>query len=331
MKRENLNYLAVGAFVLAMIVVFLISLYKITGRTGPTTEYYVYYGNVSGIKQGTLVLYEGFQVGQVEGIAPEWNAGRVSYRVALGIRRNWRIPTDSVARIVTSGLLAAVSIDIREGKNATYLSPGDAIQGEEGVRLFDTLADVAADFRQLSHEGIKPLLTNLNEHVTILGEEWMVLTTDTIRPLLEKINELVDQPELIEDTRSLLAKLNDSADRLREVLNDENRETIANILQNVEGASNNLNALLAGITETRLLMDGLLTDLETLVAENRTNIRRSIVDLQKSLQVVSEHIDAVAYHLEGSTRNIHEFSRQIRENPAILLRGAPASDEGVTK
>lgn len=57
MKRDNVNYLLVGAFVAVMLVLGFILLTAVTGRSGPTDEYRVFYDNVSGLKFGTGVYY----------------------------------------------------------------------------------------------------------------------------------------------------------------------------------------------------------------------------------------------------------------------------------
>jgi phospholipid/cholesterol/gamma-HCH transport system substrate-binding protein len=44
--------------------------------------------------------------------------------------------------------------------------------------------------------------------------------------------------------------------------------------------------------------------------------------------VVAQHIDAVAQNLEGTSRNMAEFSRRLKANPGLLLRGGrPETDE----
>jgi len=118
MKRENINYFAVGVFVLSMLAMFFVVLYKITGRTGPTDEYYVVYSNVTGLKYGTPVLYEGYQIGQVEKIDPVHSGGATRYQISLSVIKDWKIPSDSIAHLVTSGLISAITIDIKEGGEA---------------------------------------------------------------------------------------------------------------------------------------------------------------------------------------------------------------------
>jgi len=127
MRRDTINYTAVGAFVLVLFALVLTVLYQITGRRGPTDEYHAQYDNVEGIKYGTPDLYEGYPIGQVSEVLPVKSAQGTRFRLSLAVQNGWRIPADSEARVVKSGLLSAVAIDIREGDSASALSPGAEI------------------------------------------------------------------------------------------------------------------------------------------------------------------------------------------------------------
>jgi phospholipid/cholesterol/gamma-HCH transport system substrate-binding protein len=41
---------------------------------------------------------------------------------------------------------------------------------------------------------------------------------------------------------------------------------------------------------------------------------------------VARHIDAIAADLERSSRNLAEFTRQVRENPGVIVRGRERGD-----
>ena len=110
MKRDTINYVAVGGFVLAMLVALAALLFAITGRSGLMDTYYVQYKNVSGLKYGTPVYYQGYSIGQVDEIAPVHNGGGTRYRVTVSVQNGWPIPKDSIAAIMATGLLADVSI-----------------------------------------------------------------------------------------------------------------------------------------------------------------------------------------------------------------------------
>ena len=328
MKRENINYFAVGVFVLSMLAVFFVVLYRITGKAGPTDEYYVIYNNITGIKYGTPVLYEGYQVGQVEKIEPVREGRGTRYRLSLSVFKDWQIPSDSVAHMVASGLISAITIDIREGKSTTLLQPGSTLQGHEAINVFTAINEVAEELQGLTRESLKPMVDNLNNQIQLLAVELHDLTTKSVRPLIDNINQKLGE-QVFTDTTDLLRKLNLGADRLLVLMDDNNQQNLQQFLANMEAASSTLNELLARIEDTRLAMNQLVQNVDGMVVDNGENIKNSVHDLHKTLDVISQNINAITYHLEGSSRNIHELSREVRENPGLLLKSTPQPEEEI--
>ncbi len=316
MRRDTVNYLTVGIFVLALFVVLLVVLYKITGRTGPTDDYFVSYSNVEGIKYGTPVLYEGYQIGQVDAVTPIREKGGTTFQLTLSVQKGWRIPSDSIAKVVKSGLLSAVAIDIKEGKSSTPLEPGHKIAGQEATDIFAEVNDVATELKSLSRGSLRPLLDNLNKQVTDVSGDIRSVTRESVRPLLDK------------QVKSLLIKLNVSADRLENILSVENQKRINHTLANLDSASQNAGELVKNLEQTRTMLNSLLQQMDKMVNSNQSDLRDSVKDLRKSLYVISQHIDAVTNHMEGSARNLHEFTRQLRENPGLLLHSSPQPAKG---
>ncbi len=302
MRRDTVNYLTVGSFVLAMAVAFVVVLLAITGRRGPTDAYYVIYHNVTGVKPGTPVLYEGYQVGQVEKVTPQPSAQGLRYRVELSVRQGWPVPRDSVAKIAMSGLLSAVSIEILEGRARQLLTANSEIPGREGDDLFAAINDVASDARRLIDESAQPLLQSLNRRVDGVAANVEAQTTAAFQ-----------------DLRKLLAKLDRSADSLGEALGQDNRRQLASFLSNVNTFSKNFLQVSQDVRHVTGALDRLLADADGLVQDNREDFRASVQDLRTSMRVIAERIDSVSYRLDGASRNLNEFSRQIRENPALLL------------
>ena len=341
MKRDRVNYLAVGVFVLTVGVGFVALLFRLTGSGGPADHYHVYYDNVAGLKYGTGVYYEGYQVGQIESLTPERNGAKTHYRVDMSVQKGWGIPSDSVAAIVASGLLASVSINIKEGKSPTMLKPDSEIPGAGQVNLMAALNDVAADFRELSHDGIMPTLKNLNERIGALADEYRDLSQEHMRPLLDSVRKRVDDPELFDEMKTILKRVDDSAGRLQKLLGDQNQKRITNTLTNVENVSQNTLDLLNRIEITRMQMHHLVGELDQLAteshvdlgkavknaAESSDDLRAVMIDMRKTLRSVAENIDAIVYNMDGTARNMNEFSRQVRENPGLLLNGSPQQDQ----
>ena len=99
------------------------------------------------------------------------------------------------------------------------------------------------------------------------------------------------------------------------------------ILANLDTSSGELTTLIQNVEQSRTTLDNILANLDRLVEENDDELERTIKDLKKSMYTVSQHIDAVVSDLEGSSRNMYEFTRQIRDNPGILIRGTSPPDE----
>jgi phospholipid/cholesterol/gamma-HCH transport system substrate-binding protein len=161
-----------------------------------------------------------------------------------------------------------------------------------------------------------------------LAGELTLLTRDRIRPLvdqlggqLERIGGALEEgaPELVAQASELLARLNRSAIALEDTLGPQNRQAISELLANVRAIS-------ADLVETRARADALLDELNAAVAENRPQIREAAADLQHTIGALAQRIDAITHHLESSSRNLDEFSREIRRNPNRLLFTAPADE-----
>lgn len=312
MKRDNINYLAVGIFVLSALVVLLAVLYKLTGRVGDSDPYHVIYSNITGLADGSRVTYEGYQVGFVAGVSPEQGEAGTRYRVELRVKRGWRIPADSVARIYSAGLLAETVINIEEGASRDWLAPDSEIAGVQGGDLFAALGDIADDLGGLSRDGIRPLLDNLNRTVSGVGGE-----------LEARV------PRILGDMESMVRKLDQSADGLTTMLDAGNTRRVGNIIADVEATARNFRELSASLQGTQTQLDTLLGDAQGMVGDNRDDLRETVQALRRTLDSVAREVDGILYGLEGTSRNMHEFSRELRGNPGLLLQGGPAPAQGV--
>jgi len=303
MKRDNINYVAVGVVVLAAFILLLAALAMITGRSGASTAYYTHYHNVTGLRYGAPVFYEGFRIGQVGAIAPDRDAKGIRYKVELDVRRDWPIPKDSVAHMTATGLLADVAVGISEGKAKETAAPGSELAGAENADIFSAVNELAAQMTDLTRNQIAPLLKNLSEHV------------DSIASTIDK-----NTPELVEQSRALLGRLNHASDSMNDVLKSDNRAAIAGILANT-------NKLTEQLHTTQEKLDDALKQLDGIARENRSGVRDSVDDLRSILAALSGRIDSISQHLESASRNFDEFSREVRKSPNRLLLSPKADKE----
>lgn len=312
MKRDNINYLVVGSVVLVAFVLMLYTLYRLTGGVGENDAYHVYYKNVGGLSEGTPVTYEGYKLGTVASIVPDKHGGKTRYRVDVGIRDGWQIPEDSVARIYSEGLLAETVINIEEGASAVFLVPGAELQGRQGVDIFAALGAIADDVGGLTEHSVRPLLDNINERINSIGDQ-----VGTRLPLV------------MDGLQMLVESLQESADRLNSVLNEANGRKMTRVIDNTDEMSANLLKLSQGLLEVQKEAESLITETSGIVVDNRDDLHHAIVALRRSLEDVATYTDGILQNMEGASRNMNEFSRQIRENPGVLLGGKAPREQGV--
>ncbi|MCK5295738.1 MAG: MCE family protein [Alphaproteobacteria bacterium] len=315
MKDSRINYIAVGSFVLLVIAGFIITITMLTGRTGAVDSYYTTYPNVGGIKYGTQVLFEGYPIGQVEKIIPEQKDKRPVFKVILSVKKDWKIPQDSVALVAASGLLSAISIDIKAGTSETALKPKSEIKGNAGGNIFAAISDIAGEVSDLSENGLKPLLKKIESSIDNIA----VPLAETMPVLLKDLKTVSN--DMAENLPLIMANLDDASSRLNSsLLSKKNEKRINETIANIHKTSSDFTSLSSNL-------DASIKAINTVVKENKNPVNKSLQDLQYTLKTLARHIDSITYNLDGTARNMSEFSRQIRQNPALLLGGTPPEDE----
>ena len=321
MKQANRNYIAVGAFVLSMLAGLLFWIAVLSGVTGSTDRYYILWNKVMGLKPGTQILFEGYQIGLIEDIeriehdesegaadaathgAADGTAGAEhrNYRVEIAVEKGWPIPESAVAETTAPSFLAALVVNIDAGDSKRYLEPGSVIQSREPDDLLGAAGDVMAS------------LTTLLEFV---------------KPRIESITASVNSVLNDENAQRLSAMLQTLNDRIADLLSAENAERVEVILTNLTSVSSDVSEMTAGLQVTKAQIDDVLDQLSVLVDDHQDELGHSIEDLHASLEAVSRHIDSISSNLDDAARNANEFSEQIRRDPSLLLRGREPADDG---
>ncbi|RMD62465.1 MAG: MCE family protein [Alphaproteobacteria bacterium] len=302
MYNKRLNYVLVGAFVGAMLIATAVVVAVLTGRTGPTDRYRIVLDNVADIKFGTQVRFEGYPIGQVEAIEPVHADGQLRFQVDISTIRGWQIPRDSIARIGSSGFLAAKTIDISAGRDEQAVAPGGVIASAAPSDLFAAIATTAAQIRDLNERNIRPLLDNLNVVIKTVGR---------------------DAPRITGELALFAEQLNATLAPLQEMLTRDNVAAVHRIVANLERSTGALAAASRDLGVTLERIDRMASNLDTLVESNKNDVDQSLKDLRYTLEEVSRTVGSIVHNLDGTARNMNEFSRLIRSNPGLLLDGSP--------
>ena len=136
----------VGLFVVAGIAAIVLLAFRVDSASifEMENDYKIYatFDNIGGLNIKAPVTIAGVNIGRVSGIAV--NMDNFSARVEMTISDRFaRIPIDSSARILTSGLLGAQFIGLEQGAEDIFLKGGDLI---EFTQSSFSLEDVIGEF-----------------------------------------------------------------------------------------------------------------------------------------------------------------------------------------
>ena len=131
----------------------------------------------------------------------------------------------------------------------------------------------------------------------------------------------------VRDASKYLEELSrDARTRLGEVLGEQTVTKLRNGLDNIALAARNVADLSRDLRASRERLEHFLETLDQVATENRGDIRQSISDVRHTMEVIDDRISTIVHNLEGTSRNMREFSRQLRQNPGALLGGQPPAD-----
>lgn len=141
--KEETRYLRI-AFMVSLAVMLIVGLWianKSRIRHAEAGSYYALdarFNRTDGLLVGDLVRVAGVNVGKVVSAKLDDNFKAV---LTLEIRDSVRIPDDSSASIVSSGLMGAKYIEIEPGGSEDMLEPGDEFSYTQDAMVLEELLD----------------------------------------------------------------------------------------------------------------------------------------------------------------------------------------------
>lgn len=144
--KKSLVEFWVGLFVLAGIAAIAMLAFRVDGASVFEIEndYKIYatFDNIGGLSIKAPVTIAGVSIGRVSGITVDLDDFSALVEMKISDRYG-RIPIDSSARILTSGLLGAQYIGLEQGAEDIFLNSGDTI---EFTQSSFSLEDVIGEF-----------------------------------------------------------------------------------------------------------------------------------------------------------------------------------------
>ena len=247
MKRE----VKIGVFAVAMILAAWAGIRFLKGFDifGRNTVYYAAYDQIAGVQAASPVQMQGVKIGTVTGITLD---PRRSDKVILQltIKRQYLIPEDSEAKIISSSLMGAKAIEIIYGASSAYLEAGDTLRSGRDRDLMD-MAGSELDFFQQQFSRIADDLSRTLDNVNLLLEE----NATNISGTLGNLNSVSgDVAELLETEKEHLHSAVQNLSAFADMLG-ENAPRVDSIV----GSLNEVTAQLAEADFARRLSESVAT------------------------------------------------------------------------
>jgi len=132
MNRTGIFESLIGIVVVAVAIFFMVYAYSVSGKSFARDQYRLdaVFGRVDGVAVGSDVRIAGVKVGSVS--ANQLDLGTYEANLQLAIDGNVPVPDDSVAKIVSDGILGGAHVAIEPGASEDMLQAGDKITITQG-------------------------------------------------------------------------------------------------------------------------------------------------------------------------------------------------------
>ncbi len=309
MEREA-NYVAVGVFVLLLLVmgVLFVYWYADSHQHRDFVRYEIYFdGSVSGLTEGGPVRYLGVEVGRVQRIRIDPRADN-RVQVEADIDSTTPVSDRTLAQLSLQGITGLLFIDLQQERE------------EESDRL--VLAAVPSERYPVirsSHSDFDQFLSSLPNLASRLNDMF-----DRASRLLSD-NNVRTVTRVIDNIDQAAARLPASTRDLNQLLGDlqhGHRLGPRGLIDELHGTTRTGSVdFLAAVQKLRTTSDNLAATTSTLnafAAENRA-------ELSGFVAVGLPQFEALLRDTRTAAQQITELSRNLNENPSLLIYQPPAA------
>jgi phospholipid/cholesterol/gamma-HCH transport system substrate-binding protein len=350
-KQLTWSELRVGLFVLVGLLILGVAIFYVTGAGvfGPKYRLNTFLPEVSGLAAGAPVRLDGVEIGNVERISlvprERGKPPNKMHNIEVGMRLDRKyqsdILTDSVATLVTEGLLGNRYVNIQRGYTGVPLKDGQAVPGGEEKAIKEVVegsADVLANLKQLSSE-IQEMVADVKEGKGTIGK---LLTDDQayrhLNSILAKGDQIATTVQSGQGTLGRLVmndeianRVDSTVDQFNTILSDlrAQKGTLGKLLYDpslydqAKQALANGNAVLGDMRAGKGTLGKLATD-ETLynkLRDTSSNLSEATSKLNKDNNTAGKLFsDPQLYdNLTGLSGDMRSFIADFRKNPKKFL------------
>lgn len=282
----------IGFFSLLAIIVLIIGINYLKGINilNSNKTYYAKYDNIGGLKTGSSLFINGYQIGMVSDIKLLKNQNLL---VSVSSDQDIEIPNNSILSIINQDLMGTKAVELILGDNKIKAKDGDTL-----------ISSVQSSLQDEVNKQILPLKIKTEDLIGSIDSVMKIITAvlnkDTRNNLSNSLNSLDLTFNLMSET---MFKVNG--------IIDENDERITSIFKNLEKSNHNITSILSNLSN-------LSNDLAN------SNIKQIITDLNAISQKINSSEGSLGllinnkdiYHnLEKSTKALEDLIDDIKNNP----------------
>jgi phospholipid/cholesterol/gamma-HCH transport system substrate-binding protein len=300
MKKIS-NEVKVGGTALLTILVFVWLFNFLKGKDflKSTAVYYTIYDKVGGLAESSPVEINGYKVGVVRSLDfIDATSGKLL--VEFSVKKNFRLPKNTVAEIVPVSLLGGMKVQFVYGKGPGTYKDGDTIPG----RLAESLMD------KIDTE-ILPVKEKLSNLIVVLDS------------VIASVDEIMD-PEFKKEFKGTVAHLNNTTASLDKVLGSKEKElaaTVDNINKFTSMLSDNSGKMNKTLSNIETISDSLsASDISAAVSNLKTSLERAsklMDNLNKGKGSAGQFLtnDTLYTNLSGSLESLNLLLKDMKANP----------------
>jgi len=305
-KREHI---LVGLFVIVAAAILIFTVFTLSGAlAGSARHFHAKFHNAAGLEPGATVRYEGGpKIGRVEKLQID-PSDPSEMDMEFSVKSDLPIKTDSHVAILSFSPLGDNHLEIKAGSATSSKAPDGAVLPSDPYIDFNQLT---GDINSLMPQA-KDLMSNLNQRVKEL------------EVTIKRANDLLNDQNRAHISASL-ANINGML--------VEDRPIIKQTLNNVNAASVKVSPMLDDLRKTTAQASDTLKKIDSMIGENREDVRESVKKLRESLNNVTsitrrldetldvngETIDELLRNLRDVSENLRTFTETIKTRPSSLI------------
>jgi len=261
----------VGVLIVATIAIVIGALIATSGWGERRYDLYVRVASADGISQGTAVVIEGLDVGQVTSISPRVDSvtRRVSFVAKLSVKERFgdgsslQLPLGTSAELVQASQISpAVAIRLilpDTVRVRVYLHAGDTLNSRRRGNALEAVAEVADELSQRVQEMVRT------------ATQTLVRVQSTLRDVTPDVERTLG------GVATTMARLDSIVSRFGQ-----------------QGLADSISMAVANTNRLLLRLDTLARDAHSLTTENRGDVRAAVANLTEASRQLNNFVDQLS-------------------------------------